>query len=86
MVTALSGSLVLLLLIFFASCARDRNGYVRVNQLGYESGSPMRAYFVCMLQPVPGCSSWAHPLAASAELVPLARTLCLCPTLSQSCQ
>jgi hypothetical protein len=38
--------LVALLVMPLASCASDRGAYVRVNQLGYESGVPIRAYFM----------------------------------------
>src|SRR5215469_6148253 len=47
-VFALRELLALLLLTVPASCASDRSGYVRVNQLGYETGSPMRAYFMAV--------------------------------------
>jgi endoglucanase len=42
----LTGLLVVLLIAPSASWASDRSAYVRVNQLGYESGLPMRAYFM----------------------------------------
>src|ERR1700730_147616 len=38
--------LVVALLLPAASCASERGAYVRVNQLGYELGFPMRAYFM----------------------------------------
>ena len=38
--------LAALLIAPSASCASDRSAYVRVNQLGYEAGLPMRAYFM----------------------------------------
>jgi endoglucanase len=38
--------LVVALLLPAASCAGERGAYVRVNQLGYELGFPMRAYFM----------------------------------------
>ena len=38
--------LIVALLLSCTSCARDRGAYVRVNQLGYELGSPMLAYFM----------------------------------------
>jgi endoglucanase len=41
---ALLSPLVVLLVVLSTSCASDRGAYVRVNQVGYESGFPMRAY------------------------------------------
>ncbi len=38
--------LIVALLLSSTSCIRDRGAYVRVNQLGYELGSPMLAYFM----------------------------------------
>jgi hypothetical protein len=38
--------LIVPLLVLSASCASDRGEYLRVNQVGYESGSPMRAYLM----------------------------------------
>ena len=38
----------LLLVLFAASRPRDSSGHVRVNQIGYESGRPMRAYLMAM--------------------------------------
>lgn len=38
--------LVVALLLPAASCTIERGAYVRVNQLGYEMGLPMRAYFM----------------------------------------
>jgi endoglucanase len=43
---ALPSPLVALLLLLSASCASDRGAYVRLNQVGYESGFPMRAYLM----------------------------------------
>src|SRR5215469_12495546 len=43
---ALRPPLVVLLLVLSASCASDRGAYVRVNDVGYESGFPMRAYLM----------------------------------------
>jgi endoglucanase len=37
---------IVALLLLSTSCTSDRGAYVRVNQLGYELGSPMRAYFM----------------------------------------
>jgi endoglucanase len=37
---------IVALLLLSTSCASDRGACVRVNQLGYELGSPMRAYFM----------------------------------------
>ena len=44
----LSGLIQLLAALLIAPpapCASDGSAYVRVNQLGYEAGLPMRAYF-----------------------------------------
>ena len=38
--------LVVLFVVLSASCANDRGAYVRVNQVGYESGLSMRAYLM----------------------------------------
>ena len=43
---ALMPPLIVPLLVLSASCAADRGAYVRVNQVGYESGSPMHAYLM----------------------------------------
>jgi endoglucanase len=40
--------LALLLLLHSASCSSDKSAQVRVNQLGYESGLPMRAYLMAI--------------------------------------
>ena len=45
---ALMPPLIVPLLVLSASCASDRGAYVRVNQVGYESGSPMRAYLMAV--------------------------------------
>ena len=37
---------IMALLLLSTLCATDRGSYVRVNQLGYELGFPMRAYFM----------------------------------------
>jgi endoglucanase len=45
----LAGSSILILVLALlnsASCANDKSAYVRVNQLGYESGRPMRAFLM----------------------------------------
>jgi len=47
--------LLVLLVVLSNSCASDRGAYVRVNQVGYESGFPMRAY-VMTASTQPGAS------------------------------
>src|SRR5215469_9218740 len=45
---ALVPPLVVLLVALSASCTSNRGAYVRVNQVGYESGFPMRAYLMAV--------------------------------------